>query len=208
VHFDDGADINEIALKDDDWFCGDTDDPVDFLLKLNAGDEVMPGYGSLIQPNSWLTPKNLIDMAGTWNEFRCPDDDGEFFCRLLLASDGIRYSAAGTNYYRKHKSINTLSGQKSLAAFENMLLSIELKLAHIKEKLDAPVVERIFARHYWEIGVAAYPQYRQLSKHAIKKAISYGYRGAKYKAGPVTTFLSRIFGWKLLRELTYIRYKR
>lgn len=208
VHFNDGEDFRNSPIKDDDWFCKDTDDPVDFLLKLNAGEDVMPGYGSMVQPNSWLTPRNLIDKAGPWNEFRCPDDDGEFFCRVILASEGIKYSTTGTNYYRKHALNNTLSAQKSLPAFESILLSIDLKYSYIKQKLNAPIVERIFAKHYWEIGVAAYPQYRELSKNAIKKAIEYGYNGQKYKAGPISTFLSRIFGWRLLRMLTYARYKR
>ncbi|ASU36790.1 glycosyltransferase family 2 protein [Mucilaginibacter xinganensis] len=207
VHFENGEDYHKIALKDDDWFCEDSDNPVDFLLKLHAGDEVMPGYGSMVQPNSWITPRALIDEAGMWNEFRCPDDDGEFFCRVLLASKGVRYSAAGTNYYRKHKHNNTLSGQKSLAAFESMLLSVDLKYGYLKAKLNDPVLERIFARHYWEIGVAAFPKYRQLSQTAIAKATAFGYNGKKYKAGPLTTLLANLFGWRLARTITYLRYK-
>ncbi|SHN24076.1 glycosyltransferase family 2 protein [Mucilaginibacter sp. OK098] len=207
VHFDDGDDYRKIVLKDDDWFCKDSNDPVDFLLKLNADDDVLPGYGSMIQPNSWLTPKTLIEKAGMWNEFRCPDDDGEFFCRVILASEGIKYSTIGTNYYRKHKHNNTVSGQKSLSAYESMLLSIDLKYSYLKERFNDPILERVFARHYWEIGVAAYPRYRQLSKRAINKALEYGYNGQKYKAGPVGTWLSKILGWRLARILTYLRFK-
>jgi glycosyltransferase involved in cell wall biosynthesis len=208
VHFDDGDDYRKIVLKDNDWFCKDSNDPVDFLLKLNAGDEVMPGYGSMVQPNSWLTPRALIEKAGIWNEFRCPDDDGEFFCRVILASEGIKYSTIGTNYYRKHKHNNTLSAQKSRSAYESLILSIDLKYSYLKEKLSDPVLERIFAKHYWEIGVAAYPQYRQLSKKAIEKAVEYGYKGKKYKAGPLSTFLSKIIGWRLVRILTYFRFRK
>jgi glycosyltransferase involved in cell wall biosynthesis len=207
VHFDDGADYRNITLTDEVWFCTDSNDPVDFLLKLHAGNEVMPGYGSMIQPNSWLTPKALIEKAGPWNEFRCPDDDGEFFCRVILASEGIKYSTVGTNYYRKFIYSNTLSAQKSLLAYENMLLAVDLKHGHLKEKTNSPLLDRIFAKHYWEIGVASYPQYKQLSKSAIGKAVAFGYKGEKYKGGPFSTFLSKILGWKLARILTYLRYR-
>jgi glycosyltransferase involved in cell wall biosynthesis len=207
VHFDDGANYLESVLTDEVWFCADSNDPVDFLLKLHAGNEIMPGYGSMIQPNSWLTPMALIEKAGPWNEFRCPDDDGEFFCRVILASEGIKYSTVGTNYYRKFKHINTLSAQKSLQAYENILLSIDLKYHHLKEKANSPLLEQIFAKHYWEIGVASYPQYKELSKNALNKAITFGYKGKKYKAGPVSTFLSKIIGWRLARILTYLRYQ-
>ncbi|MDB4919636.1 glycosyltransferase [Mucilaginibacter sp.] len=207
VHFNDGEAYKEKALKDDDWFCADNNDPVDFLLKLNAGDEVMPGYGSMIQPNAWLTPVGLIEKAGLWNEELNLDDDGEFFCRVILASEGIKYSAAGTNYYRKHTTNNSLSAQKSLNAYESMLLSVNLKYSYLKERSSNPILEPIFARHYWEIGVAAYPQYKELSKNALDKAVAYDYRGEKYKAGPVSTFLSKIIGWRLVRILTYLRYR-
>ena len=69
-------------------------------MKLYTGNDIKPGYGGMIQPNAWLTPRALIDKAGMWNEFRSPDDDGEFFCRVVLASAGIKFSDTGINYYR------------------------------------------------------------------------------------------------------------
>lgn len=207
VHFNDGEDYKLKKLVDDDWFCKDSDDPIDFLLKLNSGDDVWPGYGSMVQPNSWLTPRLLIDKAGFWNEFRCPDDDGEFFCRIILASAGIKYSTIGTNYYRKYKNASTLSAQKSSEAYKNLLIAIDSKHDNLKKHTDNPLVDRVFARHYWEIGVAAYPKYKAISKMAIKKAADHNYRGIKYKAGPLGTFLSKIIGWRLVRTLTYLKYK-
>jgi glycosyltransferase involved in cell wall biosynthesis len=50
VHFDENEDYNKGSTTDD-WFCADSSDPVDFLIKLYAGDEIMPGYGGMIQYN-------------------------------------------------------------------------------------------------------------------------------------------------------------
>jgi len=137
VHFFDGDDPQN-GIITNDWFCSDSNDPIDFLMKLYAGKNEMPGFGGMIQPNAWLTPRELIEKAGPWNEFRCPDDDGEFFCRVILASEGIKFSSAGINYYRKYKSAGSLSGQRSFEAFENIIASINLKYGYLKEKNKRP----------------------------------------------------------------------
>ena len=205
IHFFDGNHHME-GLVANEWYKQDYDDPVDFLLKLYSGNEILPGYGGMIQPNSWLTPMNLIKKAGMWNEFRCPDDDGEFFCRVLLASDGIKYSDQGINCYRKFKTANSLSGQKSLAAYRNLILSLDLKYKYLRERTSDNLLNRIFARLYSEIGIATYPKYKAVSDEVLKKAKALANDPPVYKAGKMSMFLSKLFGWRIVRILTYYRY--
>ena len=205
VHFKTGTDPFKQPVQHE-WYDTGSNDPVDFLMKLYAGHEIIPGHGGMIQPNAWLTPRKLIDKAGFWNEFRCPDDDGEFFCRIILSSKGVRYSKTGINYYRKYTAENSLSGQKSRDAFQNILLATDLKYSHLKAKTDDKILDRIFARHYWSLGVNTYPQYADISNKAINKAKLFGYTGPKYTSGKLSTFLSKILGWRLLRIVSFIRH--
>ena len=205
VHFQDGEDYHKSPILDE-WFKTGSDDPVDFLLKLYAGKEVMPGYGGMVQPNAWLTPKKLIEKAGLWKEYKCPDDDGEFFCRVILESKGIRFSKTGINYYRKFNNGKSLSSQRSREATENIYLTIELKYKYLKAKTDLKMLDHVFARHYWELGVAAYPKYPDISAKAIKKAKILGYKGPKYISGKITNLITNTLGWRIARLLTYYRY--
>ena len=205
VHFGDNEDYRKLK-PNKEWFDEGSDDPVDFLIKLYAGPEIIPGVGGMIQTNAWLTPKALIRKAGPWNEFRCPDDDGEFFARVLLASRGIKFSRQGTNYYRKHVKGKTLSAQKNREAFENLLLSTDLKLKYLHEKTNDIIVERVLAKHYWQIGVAAYPAVKGVSAQAIDKAKQYGYTGPEYVSGKAGMLLSKIFGWRFARLLSYYKH--
>ena len=100
VHFNDGDNYDQ-GIISDGWFCSDNNNTVDFLIKLYAGKEIMPGYGGIILIHSWLTPMAIIEKAGLWNEKLSLDDDGEFFCRVVLAADGVKYSEKGFSYYRK-----------------------------------------------------------------------------------------------------------
>ena len=202
VHFFDGAVPQQSAVTND-WFCADSNDPVDFLIKLYAGENEMPGFGGMVQPNAWLTPRALIEKAGYWNEFKCPDDDGEFFCRVILASEGVKFSDKGINYYRKYKTEGSLSGQKSFEAIQSIITSIDLKYGYLKERANNAIIDRIFARHYWWAGVSAYPRFKDLSAYCIKKARELGYKGEKYMGGPTGHALATFFGWKSVRAVAY-----
>ena len=197
IHFKDGENYPNSCGTG--WLCADSDNPIDFLTKLYAGEEIMPGYGGMITVHSWLSPRNLIDKAGPWNENLSVDDDGEFFFRVVLASDGVKFSNKGFNYYRKFNHQQSLSAQKSRKAMESAVLATDLKIRYLKEKTNDIIVDRVFAKHYWWTGVLAYPQFKSLSKYCTQKAKQLGYSGEKYVGGPGGHFLARLLGWKAAR---------
>ena len=205
IYFTDGDNISKLPLPEPrEWYHTGSNDPVDFLLKLYAGEEIMPGYGGMIQPNAWLTPRKLIEKAGPWNAFKCPDDDGEFFCRVILASKGIKFSSKGINYYRQYNNGKSLSAQKSEEALKNVVLSIDLKYSYLKQRTTDPILDKIFARYYYWTGVTVYPKFRQLSKTCIRKAGQLGYSGEKYVGGPAGHKLANYVGWKTARIIAHL----
>ncbi|MES2425757.1 MAG: glycosyltransferase family 2 protein [Bacteroidota bacterium] len=204
VHFADGEDhLAEQPVNN--WFNTDTDNPVDFLTKLYAGNEIMIGYGGMIPMHSWLTPRSLIDNAGPWNEELSVNDDGEFFCRVILASEGIRFDKYGVCYYRKFSKRVSLSAQKNHKAVQSAVTTTDLIYRYLKAASANNIIDKIFARHYWWIGVLAYPQYKDLSARCIKTATALGYTGEKYVGGPIGHTLTNLLGWKAVRYFVYVR---
>jgi glycosyltransferase involved in cell wall biosynthesis len=204
VHFKDGESYPD-DCESTGWLCAGSNNPVDFLTKLYAGEEVMPGYGGMITVHSWLSPRNLIDKAGPWNESLSLDDDGEFFFRVVLASEGIKFSDKGLSYYRRFDHQQSLSAQKNRKAMESAVLATDLKIGYLKAKTNENIVNRVFAKHYWWTGVIAYPRFKSLSKYCIQKAKQLGYNGEKYVGGPGGHFLARFLGWKAARLVAYYR---
>ncbi len=49
------------------------------------------GDNVYMQTASWLVSRELTEAAGPWDTRLLGDDDGEYFCRVLLASDGVRF---------------------------------------------------------------------------------------------------------------------
>jgi glycosyltransferase involved in cell wall biosynthesis len=204
VHFFDKTD--HLAEQPcNNWFNTDTDNPVDFLTKLYAGNETIPGYGGMIPMHSWLTPRNLIDKAGNWNEELSVNDDGEFFCRVVLASAGVRSDDRGVSYYRKFLNSSSLSAQKDQKGIQSSVKATDLIYAYLKKASGNNIIDKIFARHYWWAGVLAYPKFKTLSDYYIKTARSLGYTGEKYVGGPLGHRLANLLGWKVARYIAYIR---
>lgn len=53
-----------------------------------------------MQTATWLASRELCEAAGPWNREMLSDDDGEYFCRVLLASEGVRFVSESRVYYR------------------------------------------------------------------------------------------------------------
>ncbi|MEZ5329501.1 MAG: glycosyltransferase family 2 protein [Verrucomicrobiales bacterium] len=52
------------------------------------------------QTATWLVSRKVTEAAGPWDPTLISDDDGEYFCRVLLASEGVRFTPGAKVYYR------------------------------------------------------------------------------------------------------------
>lgn len=52
-----------------------------------------------MQTATWLTSRELALAAGAWDTRLLSDDDGEYFCRVLLASKGTRFVPEARVFY-------------------------------------------------------------------------------------------------------------
>lgn len=208
VHFQDGENPYLVDIQHE-WLSEGTDDPVDFLIKLYGGGMIGPQYGGMVQPNAWLTPKSLIDKAGPWNEMRCPDDDGEFFCRVILAGNGIKYAFDAVNYYRKFNNTGTWSSGKTYEASASILHATKLKSQYLLRATDNPLAKKVLSRLFWETGFVFYPIYKDLANEAVEQAqkLNPGVAYEPFNQGIKKT-LSKIFGWKAVRYIQFLNAKR
>ena len=109
--------------------------PVDWLLrKMNDG--------VFMQTAAWLVSRPLTEAAGPWDTRLLTDDDGEYFCRVLLRSDGVRHVPDAKVYYRATGPGRLSYVGRDQRKVEMMFLSIEL---HINYVLAVENTERVRA---------------------------------------------------------------
>lgn len=85
--------------------------------------------GIYMQNATWLVKRELVEKAGPWHTGLYYDQDGEFFCRVLLASEGTCFVPGTGIYYRRTGSSSISVIGNSDRKKESLLVSIKL---HIK----------------------------------------------------------------------------
>lgn len=201
VQFTNEAEINDPIFTDQSSFIYSTDDTQEFLIKLWGG----KGSLNFIQTNSWLVPRALIEKAGMWRNYRCPDDDGEFFARVILASNGIVHTPGVYNYYHiAPGGVNQLSKSKNRKYLQNSLLTIDLKHQYLLKNGNHPLSNKAIAAQYLRFAVDMFPAQKILSAIAYKR-----YKNLQEQAslpvlgGSFIEIVKKVFGWRTAR---YVRY--
>ncbi len=185
-----------------------SNDPVQWLINLWT-----PGTGwGMVQTGAWLTPREVIKRAGAWAEYVNPDDDGEFFTRVLLQSTGVEYVKDGCVYYRQHSG-ERVSGLVSKNAFQGLLRSIDTRRDYLLPKTTEENREDavfVIARSYWKIAVRALPVYSDLAEAAASRARALGMDEPPLSAlssTPKSRAMRSVLGWRMTRYLQYY-YRR
>lgn len=200
ISFLDGEDLQSLPPADQSAFIYSSDHPADFLLNLWGAN----GESNFIQTNSWLVPRTIIERSGVWRNYRCPDDDGEFFARVLLAAEGIIYTPGVYNYYRRTARENKLSRNSNKKYVQNTLLTIDLKYNYLKKMTGAERLNKAFAKQYLDFAVHNFPSQKILSAIAWRRYKVMGQKASvPLLGGKIIELVKTIFGWKAARLLKY-----
>jgi glycosyltransferase involved in cell wall biosynthesis len=177
----------------------DTDDPVKWLIEFLGPD----GPFGTVPCGAWLTPRSVAERAGPWDvSVRSPDDDGEYFARVVLASHGIRASNAGRYYYRKFVQGGSYSSTYSEVLLQGRLHSLNCKADHLLARTTDPRAYRALANRYLDLAFGAYPSFPKLTDQALRKAHEMGDTDYRPRFGTWKGELLRhLVGWKAAKRL-------
>ena len=206
VHFFDNQNPYEaIPAAYEDSFLFDTDRPAEFLTNLYGGDT---NHGSMVQTNAWLTPASVIKKAGYWSEFYLPDEDGDFFCRVVLASKGIVYAGNCFNYYRKYNHNQNLSAVKTKESLTGKFESFLLKKQHLLSATNNAIAKKALAHSAMDLAVAAFTVDKTLSNQILNVIEELGGTDSvPVLGGKEIELIKKIFGWKTALKLQYYNKK-
>jgi glycosyltransferase involved in cell wall biosynthesis len=167
--------------------------PVDWLVrKFNTH--------AMMHPGAWLAPRALLEKAGPWDARLSLDDDGEYFTRVLLASEGTRYCKGALSYYRSSVA-GSLSGRRSRAAHESAYLSCSLCARHLLAAEDSPRTRAACAALFMWLCFEIYPQHRDIVAAAEEEVRRYGGSSLLPPGGTAFTAIARTLGWKVARRV-------
>ena len=167
--------------------------PVDWLVRKME-------HNAYMQTASWLVSRELVEAAGPWDTRLLGDDDGEFFCRVLLASEGVRFVPQARVYYRSSGSSSLSyignSDRKRIAQMRSMELHIKyLRSLEASERTGAASVKYLqnwlifFYPERMDIVAQAETMARELGGELRPPHMSWKY-----------SWIRAIFGWPLAKR--------
>lgn len=142
---------------------------LDHALK-RSGKELMISYGMdnwFIPTLAWLVKKELIEKAGYWNPAKCPNDDGEYFSRVLFwAKQAVCYNEI-LAFYRltPNDSLSKLNSSSKITASYKSFLQIEALLSTCN---DANLLSYPKRLNYMQYKLTK-KKYPKLAKRAAHK---------------------------------------
>jgi glycosyltransferase involved in cell wall biosynthesis len=99
--------------------------PVEWLLR-------KMGQNLHMQNATWLVSRELVETAGPWDTRLHYDQDGEYFARVLLASERTRFVPGTGIFYRSTGATRISYIGNSDRKKESLLLSMQLQIKYLR----------------------------------------------------------------------------
>jgi len=153
--------------------------------------------GGMMQTACWLTPREIIENSGLWNESlkHNPADDGEFFCRVLLQSKGVEFCNDGRVFYRASTN-HTLSRQTCPEAVLSLYSNCELYELHLLKVEDTGRTRHACLMNYVNFIYRFHPEYPELIAKARNRIRQLGFKRMPPYGGKYFKCLSQFVGFE------------
>lgn len=165
-------------------------------------------YGVYMQNATWLVSRELTDAAGPWKTRLSVDNDGEYFCRVLLASDTVRFIPEAKAFYRRRVGSLSVTGTDR-RKIEDRFLSTELHVGYLRTLEDSEATREACLSYLQRYFALVYPDRPDLIDQTQRLAGSLGGRLAAPRASWKYGWIAALFGWTHAKrvQVTYNRYK-
>jgi len=167
--------------------------PVEWLIR-------KMGQNIYMQTASWLVSRELTEAAGPWDTRLLGDDDGEYFCRVLLASDGVRFVPESRVYYRASGSASLSYIGSSDRKRDAQWISMQLHIRYLRSLEDSERVRAACVTFLQNWMVCFYPERLDLFGQAEEMARNLGGQLKAPRLSWKYSWIKAIFGWRLARR--------
>jgi len=167
--------------------------PVEWLLR-------KMGQNIYMQTGSWLVSRELTEAVGPWDTRLTVDDDGEYFSRAIMASDGVQFVPEGKVYYRGpgFRSLSHIG--ESVIGRESQWLSMQLHVKYIRSLEDSERVRAACVRYLRESLIHFYPEQGEIVEQARELAKELGQDLGSPKLSWKYRWIDALFGFEAAKN--------
>jgi glycosyltransferase involved in cell wall biosynthesis len=148
-----------------------------------------------MQTATWLTSRELTKAAGAWDVRLLGDDDGEYYCRVLLASEGVRFVPDAKLFYRITPSTRLSHIGQSDKKKYAQLLSMQLHVKYIRSLEDSERVRASCLTYLQNWLINFYPERPDIVRDLQELATSLGGHLEAPRLRWKYAWIKPMFGW-------------
>ena len=167
--------------------------PVEWLIRKMGQNLHMP-------PATWLVSRELTEAAGPWDSRLSFDDDGEYFCRVILTSDAIRFVPDAKVFYRASGFTSLSSMDESDEKLASLFLSMQLHVDYICSLEDSERVRATCLNYLQSRFVRFYPERVAFVEQLQRLAATLGGRLEIPQLSWKYSWMRKFFGWRLYKR--------
>ena len=157
------------------------------------------GQNLHMQTATWLVSRELTGAAGPWNTQLLGDDDGEYFCRVLLQSTGVLFVPQARVYYRASGTSSLSYVGRSDRKREAQWRSMELHISYLRSLEDSPRTRAACVKYLQNWLVYFHPERPDIVRQAVQVAFALGGKLEAPRLSWKYSWMVPLFG----RGLTY-----
>jgi glycosyltransferase involved in cell wall biosynthesis len=158
------------------------------------------GQNLHMQTATWLVSRELTSAAGPWNTQLLGDDDGEYFCRVLLKSDGVRFVPEAKVYYRASGTSSLSYIGRSDKKIEAQWRSMEMHIGYLRSLDDSPRFRAACVQYLRNWLIFFHPERPDIVQRAAQKASELGGHLELPSLSWKYSWIKAIFGWPLAKR--------
>jgi glycosyltransferase involved in cell wall biosynthesis len=129
-----------------------------------------------MQTATWLVSREVTAAAGPWNTQLLGDDDGEYFCRVLLQSERVKFVPEARVLYRDSGATSLSYIGRSNKKIEAQFYSMQLNIDYIRSLEDSPRVRAACVTYLQSWLMNFYPERPDIVKRFEELAVELGGR--------------------------------
>ena len=168
--------------------------PVEWLLK-------KLGENLHMQNATWLVSRELAEAAGPWDTQLKYDQDGEYYCRVLLASEGTRFVPEARIFYRVSGTNRVSFIGNSVAKKSSLFYSMKLHMQFLRSLEDSERVRKACVRYMQNWYPCFYPDSTEIIAEMQSLAKEMGLHLEMPALPWRYAWIKSMFGWKAAKTI-------
>ena len=161
------------------------------------------GQNIYMQTATWLVSRQVTEAAGPWDIRLLGDDDGEYFCRVLLASDGIRFVPEAKVYYRAFRFDSLSYIGRFPEKIEAHWLSMQLHVKYLRSLGEDSDTRSACLQYLRDSLIYFYPEKPQIVHQAAQVASELGEPLGLPDLSWKYVWIESLFGWIVVKPVQH-----